>query len=164
MLTFVISDLCITEKEEIAQHCMGCFSCFVKTPGVCVIKDGFEQSGAKMGNADRVVIISKMEFGGYSSRVKKILDRCLPSVHADFEIVNGQMRHARRYDNNPDFDIYFYSDAIFGSKQMNVGIDLVMRNANNLGFTNTNISYVKTEEAVKIAEELIKDGAYYNQC
>lgn len=163
-MTFVISDLEISEEYKTAKHCMGCFSCFFKTPGLCIIKDGFEQSGAKMGNADRVVIISKMEFGGYSSRVKKILDRSLPSVHADFEIVNGQMRHARRYDNNPNFDIYFYSDYIFDSKYMNVGIDLALRNANNLGFTNTNISYIKSDDAIKMARELIRDGAYYNQC
>ena len=36
----------VISDQETIQPCVGCFSCWNKTPGQCVIKDGYEHMGA----------------------------------------------------------------------------------------------------------------------
>ena len=37
-------DMVITDNESI-HPCIGCFGCWLKTPGVCIIKDTYGQMG-----------------------------------------------------------------------------------------------------------------------
>ena len=39
------------------RPCIGCFGCWLKTPGQCVIKDGYDQMGKLIHEADEVLII-----------------------------------------------------------------------------------------------------------
>jgi multimeric flavodoxin WrbA len=34
------------------KSCVGCFGCWVREPGQCVIKDGYDRMGALIHNAD----------------------------------------------------------------------------------------------------------------
>ena len=40
MCTNACEDILI-DANQIHQYCIGCFGCWLKTPGTCVIKDGF---------------------------------------------------------------------------------------------------------------------------
>ena len=44
------------------RPCIGCFGCWLKTPGQCVIKDGYDQMGKLIHEADEVLIISKYTY------------------------------------------------------------------------------------------------------
>ena len=90
----------ISPKGEI-RGCMGCFGCWTRTPGECVIKDGYERVGAKIGHADELVLVSRCCFGSVSPFVKTCLDRAISYVHPDFRIVGGEMHHRQRYQNRP---------------------------------------------------------------
>ena len=35
----------LVNANQIDRYCIGCFGCWLKTPGTCVIKDGFENMG-----------------------------------------------------------------------------------------------------------------------
>ena len=78
----------ILHEMEI-HHCVGCFGCWVKTPGVCVINDAGR-------DAARAVT-----FGGYSSQLKKALDRAICLVTPFFTKVNGEIHHVPRYERYP---------------------------------------------------------------
>jgi|GEM_PF-4494445 len=52
------------------KSCTGCFGCWIKTPGTCVIKDGYENTGRLFSKADNVLIFSRCYYGGYSPFVK----------------------------------------------------------------------------------------------
>ena len=41
----------ISETEDI-KPCAGCFGCWTKNPGICVIKDGYEKIEALIHKAD----------------------------------------------------------------------------------------------------------------
>lgn len=45
------------------QNCIGCFGCWVKTPGKCVIHDGFEDTGVLMSQCHELIFISKCYYG-----------------------------------------------------------------------------------------------------
>ena len=43
------------------KPCIGCFGCWTKTPGECVIRDGYERMGALIHKAEEVEQISRTE-------------------------------------------------------------------------------------------------------
>lgn len=59
------------------KSCIGCFGCWIKTPGKCVIKDGYDNIGELFSKADKVIVISKCFYGGFSPFVKNVLDRSI---------------------------------------------------------------------------------------
>jgi multimeric flavodoxin WrbA len=92
----------ILADEPIAD-CMGCFGCWVKTPGVCVIPDlGRDVAEAVIGS-DLLVLLTPVTFGGYSSILKKAIDRIIPLLSPFFMKIHGEVHHQGRYDRYPSF-------------------------------------------------------------
>jgi hypothetical protein len=79
------------------QPCRGCFSCWVKTPGHCVIQDDEEAILGATAASDRVIWLTPITFGGYSPELKKALDRIIPILLPFFSKVRGQTHHPLRY-------------------------------------------------------------------
>jgi len=109
-LLMLPEDCTVVEASENRMHCVGCFGCWVKTPGECLIKDDISRMGAMLARCSRVIIVSRCVYGGYSPAVKRVLDRSLSYVHPDFTKRKGRMHHKRRYDNVYDSEIHFYGD------------------------------------------------------
>jgi multimeric flavodoxin WrbA len=82
--------------------CTGCFKCWTKTPGICVIDDTGRQVTRKLVKSDLMVILTPVTFGGYSSEVKKALDRSLGWMLPYFTKIQGQTHHKPRYKRYPD--------------------------------------------------------------
>jgi multimeric flavodoxin WrbA len=55
--------------------CNGCFKCWIKTPGICITNDVAREVSRKFVQSDLVVLLTPVTFGGYSSELKKALDR-----------------------------------------------------------------------------------------
>ncbi len=60
------------------KPCMGCFSCWSKTPGKCVIKDDMDFLYDKIKSADIIIESFPLYFFGMPSVLKAMTDRCLP--------------------------------------------------------------------------------------
>lgn len=90
-------------------RCKGCFGCWLKTPGECVMHDGSEQIGSMMAKSKEVWIFSKILYGGFGVEIKRVLDRCIPGVLPFFTWRHKRMHHSARYGNQPDFYIVFYN-------------------------------------------------------
>ncbi|MDR2301263.1 MAG: flavodoxin family protein [Deltaproteobacteria bacterium] len=88
--------------------CQGCFGCWVKTPGRCVIKDRGSDFAPLLAKHDLVTVISRLVFGGFSGPVKAIIDRSIGFILPFFEYRNGRMFHVRRYPESPSFRYFFY--------------------------------------------------------
>jgi multimeric flavodoxin WrbA len=78
------------------QPCRGCFSCWVKTPGRCIIRDDEEQILAATAASDRVIWLTPVTFGGYAPELKKALDRIIPILLPFFTTVRGETHHPLR--------------------------------------------------------------------
>lgn len=137
---FVGENRVLVNAVEIQRYCMGCFCCWLKTPGTCVIKDKFQHMGELLSTADELIIITKATFGSYSSCVKNVLDRSISYVQPFFGIRNGEMHHRERYENQLNISAVFYGDLTEGEKE--TSRQLVMANAINL---NSNIGFVRFE-------------------
>jgi hypothetical protein len=82
-------------------YCLGCFECWVKTPGVCRIDDAGRDVAAAVIASDLVVYLTPITFGGYSSELKKGLDRIICLVSPFFARIEGEVHHRARYDCYP---------------------------------------------------------------
>jgi len=106
----------ISDNGQI-RPCVGCFQCWNKTPGICVMKDGFENMGQLIHRAGEVVVISRYTYGGFSGFVKNVIDRCLGYVLPQFEIIGCETHHKKRYDEIKAFTFIFYGHALSKEEQ-----------------------------------------------
>lgn len=93
-------DSLILHEIEIAS-CLGCFGCWVKTPGICVINDEGRNIAKAVIQSNLLIFLTPVIFGGYSSELKKALDRLIPILSPFFEKIEGEIHHQRRYDQYP---------------------------------------------------------------
>ena len=101
-------DVNVIADDNTIRPCNGCFSCWNRTPGECVIKDGYENMGRLIHHSEEVIVISRYTYGGFSSFVKNVFDRCLGYVLPQFEVVNSETHHKKRYDEDKAFIFVFY--------------------------------------------------------
>lgn len=133
-------DIVITDDGSI-RSCIGCFGCWLKTPGACIIKDNYNQIGKNIAMCSEIHIISKCIYGGYSPFVKNVLDRSISYVHPYFAIVNGEMHHQQRYKKAPSMKVTFYGDDI-SSEEKEIARKLVEANAVNLYCTVDSVAFL----------------------
>lgn len=81
--------------------CIGCFKCWLKTPGICVEADEGRDIAKAVLHSDTVILLSPVTFGGYSSEIKKAQDRWIPLVLPDFGVYHKEVHHKPRYDRYP---------------------------------------------------------------
>jgi multimeric flavodoxin WrbA len=113
------------------KPCRGCFACWLKHPGECAIKDDQEDYLKSYVASDAAVWITPVTFGGYSSALKKALDRTIPSILPFFTKRNGEIHHPGRYERRRRyvvFGILPHPDA----EAEGIFRDLVARNALNM--------------------------------
>ena len=79
-------DIKVISNNNSIRNCMGCFGCWIKTPGKCVINDDYQNMGALFGAAENVIVISRCFYGGYSPFVKNVMDRSIPYLLPFFKI------------------------------------------------------------------------------
>lgn len=79
------------------MHCMGCNNCWLKTPGICAIKDDYEIILKKLVAAENFWVVADTKFGFIGYRGKRVLDRIVPMLNMYIEIRDGWERHQLRY-------------------------------------------------------------------
>ena len=67
-------------REHTIQPCTGCFSCWVKTPGKCILKDDMAPLLDKMAWADLIVYGTPLYHFNMTGLMKNFIDRTLPLV------------------------------------------------------------------------------------
>lgn len=88
-------ELFYTRKLNI-DPCMGCFSCWVKTPGKCIQKDDMDMLLPKMGQADVLVLATPVYCDGITGPLKNLMDRSIPLALPTFELRQSHCRHPSR--------------------------------------------------------------------
>ena len=134
--------LIITNNKKI-KNCMGCFYCWIKTPGECRIKDGYDNLAELYSKAEKIIIISRCCYGSYSPFIKNILDRSIPYLLPFFKIKNKEMHHTIRYKRSFYFDVYFYGENI-SDEEKKIAKNIVKANCINLNVDNFNVSFLET--------------------
>ncbi len=135
-------------EDGAIRNCIGCFGCWVKTPGRCVLKDAYSDMGAKLGSCSQLLIVSKCCYGGFSPFVKNVLDRSISYILPDFSIRNGEMHHKHRYTNSIQLKVVFYGDEIT-KQEKETAMNLVKANAINFNCKVEEIIFLTTNELME---------------
>ena len=88
-------------REMDIKYCIGCFGCWVKSPGECRSRDESREVCRAYINSDFVLWASPVIMGFYSALLKKVTDKFVCLVHPYGEFVNGEVHHLPRYDHYP---------------------------------------------------------------
>jgi multimeric flavodoxin WrbA len=123
--------------------CVGCFGCWIKTPGRCVIADRGVDFVGPLSLCDEFIVISRMTFGGLSPDVKAVLDRSIGIVMPFFRYINGETHHTKRYGKIPRLRYLFYGQNMTESEKATAG-KLAVANQINLGFGNPSAEFYTT--------------------
>lgn len=116
-------------NKQIA-NCKGCFGCWVKTPGICVIDDYGQEIAKKAAQTDLLVYVTPVTFGGYSSELKKALDRIIPVLLPYFKIIKGEIHHLMRYKRRQRLAVFGVQEGL-SPENAQIFKTLVDRNAIN---------------------------------
>jgi multimeric flavodoxin WrbA len=97
-------DWFLLNKMDI-KYCVGCWDCWLKTPGLCRFKDNHREVLRSFVNADQVVFICELSVGFINSLLKKTMDRLIPIVLPYIREFHNESHHYPRYDLNPKIKI-----------------------------------------------------------
>ncbi|WP_312653321.1 flavodoxin family protein [Proteiniclasticum sp.] len=99
------SDFQLDLSQTTVKDCLGCWSCWVKTPGRCVHKDldAFYKAYLR---ADKVIFFLKLSKGFVSGNLKSLFDRMIPLYLPFISYETGESMHLPRYEKYPDIEVY----------------------------------------------------------
>jgi len=97
--TFEVEEIQVNQRD--ISPCLGCFSCWSKTPGVCCIQDDMQEVIQKLLWADITIWSFPLYYFTVPGGLKNLIDRQLPMVQpfmVENETQTGNGSHPSRYD------------------------------------------------------------------
>jgi multimeric flavodoxin WrbA len=137
---------CLRLRELTIAYCKGCFGCWVKTPGICPTRDDAGAVTRSFVRSDLAVLLTPVVFGGYSSELKKALDRSAGIVLPFFTRIDGQVHHKPRYRRYPALLAIGVVDGPDATEQR-IFRTLVGRNAINFHAPAHDVAFVRRGES-----------------
>ena len=132
----------IISDENKIKFCTVCFCFWIKYPGRCILKDGYENLAELYSKAEKIIIISKCCYGTYSPFVKNVLDRSIPYLLPFFKLKNNEMHHTIRYKRKLFLEVYFYGKDLT-ELEKNIAEKTVKANCINLNVKKFNVSFLE---------------------
>ena len=136
------------------NNCIGCFSCWVKTPGKCIIRDDAVKIYPLLAQSDNLIYVSKIKYGGYDSIMKTYLERTIPIQQAFIRLYHNETHHIQRNVNYKKATIIAYGDISDLDKKLFE--KLISRNAFNMNFESYNIIFTNKDNLEKEVLKWIK--------
>lgn len=125
------------------SNCVGCFGCWTKTPGRCVIRDDATRVYPLIAASDSVLYVSRIKYGGYDTIMKTMLERAIPVQQAFLRIVQGETHHVQRAVAPKQAVIVAYGDT--SEEEQMLLRRLVERNARNMNFASHRVVFCRPD-------------------
>jgi len=113
------------------RYCVGCWGCWVKTPGECVNRDASLEMDRATINADFVLWAAPLKMGFPSELFKRALDKHLPLIHPYMEVDHGEAHHLRRYPHSPRVGLLLEKESGTDESDLQIVTDIHCRTALN---------------------------------
>lgn len=123
----------LSKEIDNIHPCCGCFKCWTKTPGKCIINDSYTKMPKYILQNNVLVIITKIYYGCYSPYIKNVIDRSIGILLPFFQVVNKEIHHTPRYNKFPKFVVIGYGNDITPYEKATFKA-LIKANSLNLNF------------------------------
>lgn len=120
-------------------NCTGCFGCWTKTPGKCIIRDDATRVYPCIARSNAILYVSRLKYGGYDTVMKTMLERAIPIQQAFIRIHQGETHHVQRNVIPKKAVIIAYGD--IDDEEQEIFRELIARNARNMNFENYEIIF-----------------------
>jgi multimeric flavodoxin WrbA/putative sterol carrier protein len=87
-------------KEKDIHSCVGCYTCWTKTPGVCVFKDDMPELLNEVNGCDILVYATPLYNYNMTALMKAFQERLLPLLDPHLVKKEGIYRHPQRFNVN----------------------------------------------------------------
>ena len=131
-------------------NCIGCFGCWTKTPGSCVIRDDATRVYPLIAKSEKIIYVSRVKYGGYDTVMKTMLERAIPIQQAFIRLVDGETHHVQREVMPKDAVIFAYG--CNDKDEQELFSRLVARNAKNMCFKSWDIHFCDERELDNLVE------------
>jgi multimeric flavodoxin WrbA len=95
---FILNDLNIS-------YCVGCWDCWLKTPGICRLRDEHAIVLESVIKAGDVIFVSEESVGFINATLKKTMDRLIPTVLPYIRIHYKESHHYPRYEKSANMHV-----------------------------------------------------------
>lgn len=136
------------------SNCVGCFGCWTKTPGKCVIRDDAVNVYPLIAKSDRVIYVSRIKYGSYDTTMKTMLERAIPVQKAFIRLYHGETHHVQRDVKLKKALIVAYGD--INQEEKEIFKSLVERNSHNMSFETYDIIFAKEENVEAIVRKEVE--------
>jgi multimeric flavodoxin WrbA len=126
------------------KPCSGCFACWVKTPGLCILRDDAPEVARRYIRSDHVILASPLIMGFVSAVLKNAMDRNVPLVHPHLEDVAGEVHHKKRYGAYPVISFLLEKEPFTDGEDMAILTDIFRREAINVRSSLGFVQYTDT--------------------
>ena len=115
-------------RDQHIEHCLGCFTCWTRTPGACVRKDDMPALLEKVRQADVLVLATPLYVFTFSGLLKDFVDRlAIPIQMPQIERIGDQYVHPMRHPKEWPKKLVLISNAGFPEAQHFDGLKETMR-------------------------------------
>lgn len=144
----------ISLSELKLSNCVGCFGCWVKTPGKCVIRDDAVKIYPLIAQSKRLLYVSRIYCGSYDVPMKTMLERAIPVQQAFLRLYHDETHHVQR--NVVEKDAVILAYGADSKAEQDLFQQLVSRNANNMSFKSWKIYFVEENELDRLILEEVQ--------
>jgi multimeric flavodoxin WrbA len=113
------------------RYCIGCWGCWVKTPGECSNRDDSHEMDRAIINSDFVLWAAPLKMGFPSELLKMAMDKHLPLIHPYMVVDHGEAHHRKRYDLSPRLGLLVEKEATTDERDLQIVTDIYCRTALN---------------------------------
>lgn len=137
------------------SNCVGCFGCWTKTPGRCVIRDDATRIYPCIAASDTLLYVSRVCYGSYDVPMKTMLERAIPVQQAFIRVHCRETHHVQRAVAPKKATIIVYADTEIEEEERQIFRQLVIRNAYNMNFESFEILFTTESQVNSLAKEIV---------
>jgi multimeric flavodoxin WrbA len=114
------------------RYCIGCFGCWVKTPGTCSLNDESCEMRRAVIQSDFTLWAAPLQMGFPSTLLKMALDKSIPLIHPYMVVDHGEAHHRRRYEHYPRLGLLVEPESDTDTSDLDIVTNIFSRIALNM--------------------------------